>query len=308
MDYSEFLKYVKSSIEKIVGNGCIVKIHTVLKNNDSELDALVITTQELGISPTIYLNDFYDEYIEGKPIATVIAEIYSLYKKHRISDDIDISFFKKYDMVRPTIAFKLINREKNKRLLEEVPYFKYLDLAIVFYSIISTQTISRATTLIRNEHLQMWGISNTYLLADAVENTSDLLPHRLLSLNEMMKEIMEEAGIFTDEITDSIYEDDMDIYVLTNDIRSNGAICIMYDDVLKDFAREKDADLIIIPSSVHEVIIIPKRSDMSNKRINQMVKLVNDETLEGYEVLSDHIYIYLKDEEKVIIPDKPYFL
>ena len=95
------------------------------------------------------------------------------------------------------------------------------------------------------------------------------------------------------------YETDSDMYVLTNESKLNGAACILYENVLYDFAQKLGADLYILPSSVHEVILLPKLSMFEKDELVNMVKEVNTEGVAADEVLSDHVYEYNRTERLI---------
>ena len=90
-----------------------------------------------------------------------------------------------------------------------------------------------------------------------------------------------------------------DMYVLTNESKLNGAACILYENVLYDFAQKLGADLYILPSSVHEVILLPKLSMFEKDELVNMVKEVNTEGVAADEVLSDHVYEYNRTERLI---------
>jgi hypothetical protein len=44
---------------------------------------------------------------------------------------------------------------------------------------------------------------------------------------------------------------------MTNDRASHGAAAVLYENVLKQFADGIDRDLFILPSSIHELLLVP---------------------------------------------------
>ena len=77
---------------------------------------------------------------------------------------------------------------------------------------------------------------------------------------------------------------------------------MMYPNVLKDFANEQDVDLFIIPSSVHEVILVPKEGG-SAKRLNEILNDVNQNSVDPIEILSNRIYSYSRELDEVVIEE-----
>lgn len=88
--------------------------------------------KDKNIAPTIYINSFYDRYREGVSLKAVVSEIIRIYNQNKNSININADYFENYENVRKTIVYKLVNYQKNKKLLEDVPYKRVLDLAVVF--------------------------------------------------------------------------------------------------------------------------------------------------------------------------------
>lgn len=311
MDYTEFINYIKDSFKEIMGGNSRIDLKTIIKNNDCELDALVIMEGEGVISPTIYLNDYYEEYKRGKCISDIISMIYKAYKNYKINSSISIDYFKDFSRVKNSIVFKVVNRDSNKKLLKDVPYYEYLDLAVVFYFIINTDEIKNATALIHNRYLEMWNVRKEALFAIAKRNTPRLLRYEIKDINDVINGFDNERneadsefanetdGIEKAEVGNNIKKGKM--FVLTNNLKINGAACILYDDVIRNFAAFMGNDLYIIPSSVHEVILI-SAGGADKDELNHMVRNVNKDEVERYEILSDHIYMYDLKKDRILIP------
>lgn len=319
MDYSEFLDYIKSSITKILGKEKNVNITKILKTNDIEYDALTILDADSNISPTIYLNQYYVDYINGKSLGSIVNEIFGLYEEHQNFLQFDIELFKDFNKIKKRIAYKIVNAQKNKKLLEDVPHIKKLDLAFIFYCIIDSDFLGSATAVIHNSHLDMWGISVEDIAKAAFINTPKMLKAELRNMNEIIREMFVDdihqqqiAGNISldlsvedeaNNIMDNINKNNnhVEMYVLTNCNKTYGASCMFYKNILKDFAESQNANIYILPSSVHEVILIPAVNGMMKNELSLMVQDVNKEEVEESEVLSNHVYIYDKDSDEIMM-------
>lgn len=321
MNYEEFLAYVKSELKSYLdreGSDCAVNVRKVLKNNGIELDALTIVNVECKTSPTVYLNRYYDEYLNGREEEEIISEILELFLKNYGKVSFDISEFADFSKIKDRIAYKVISIKKNKRLLNKVPHIKKMDLALVFYCIIKCNKNENATTIIYNQHLDMWGVGLDEIYKAAMENTPKILPHEIKSMSDIIKEMLEDGSDYNEVHEDGCYGDEeLDIladklmeeltcesiepqmFVLTNVFRLNGAATMFYDGVLKKFAKEWQSDLIILPSSIHEVILIPMEEGMKISDFKSMINEVNDEEVDPAEVLSDHAYIYIREADEI---------
>lgn len=293
MTYQDFKETIRTMVQRQLGVQYRVVIQDMVKNNNTHLDGLVIMSEDSNLSPTIYLNHYYRQYEKSDDLKDICQEIVTIYREHCPSHCIDISFFTDYDKVKSRIVFKLVNYEKNRALLEKIPHYRFLDLAIVFNCLLNTTDAGNATILIYERHLSLWGITRDDLYALAASNTPKLLQYDLRNMTDVMREL------FSDTCPD---EEDFDtaqqlcpMYVLTNRQKLNGSVCILYKDLLRDFSRRLESDLYILPSSIHEVLIIPAGNTASGKELSDMVKEVNATQLSGEEILSDHVYYFSRE-------------
>lgn len=291
MEYREFLENVRKEVESRYDSNVSVTLNHVMKNNGTELDGITIMEKDKNIAPTIYINSFYDRYREGVSLKAVVSEIIRIYNQNKNSININADYFENYENVRKTIVYKLVNYQKNKKLLEDVPYKRVLDLAVVFYCLIEQRKGVSATALIHNEHLRIWNVTEDEIYNDALKNTPVLLAGSIVPMSKILSEIAGTAPVDNDEKVCEYTGGDI-LYVLTNSSRVNGAACILYDNLLKKFANDVHSDLYILPSSVHEVIIVPKKNAFDKSELADMVREVNEQGVSQDEILSDNVYEY----------------
>ena len=119
MEYREFLENVRKEVESRYDSNVSVTLNHVMKNNGTELDGITIMEKDKNIAPTIYINSFYDRYREGVSLKAVVSEIIRIYNQNKNSININADYFENYENVRKTIVYKLVNYQKNKKLLEK---------------------------------------------------------------------------------------------------------------------------------------------------------------------------------------------
>ena len=95
------------------------------------------------------------------------------------------------------------------------------------------------------------------------------------------------------------------LHVLTNRRGIYGASCMLYRDIIKDFADQEGADVIILPSSIHEVLLFPDHLMFDHAFLCRTVQEINQEDVPKEDVLSDRIYIFSR-ETGTIIPSPPF--
>ena len=296
MEYKEFVEYIKMNAGYIAGEGGNITINHVIKNNGCEMDGLVIMEKEKDIAPTIYLDSFYELYTNGENIKNIIRQIEVIYEQNKNNVTFDVNILKHFDTIKDKIVYKVVNYRSNEKLLEQVPHKRILDLAVVFYCLLDNEYGRSATALIYNNNLKNWNVTIDDVYKAALKNTPDLLHSKISS----MAALFEKCGVNVDgEEVDLKDYVPSDMYVLTNESKLNGAACILYENVLYDFAQKLGADLYILPSSVHEVILLPKLSMFEKDELVNMVKEVNTEGVAADEVLSDHVYEYNRTERLI---------
>lgn len=296
MEYKEFVEYIKMNAGYIAGEGGNITINHVIKNNGCEMDGLVIMEKGKDIAPTIYLDSFYELYTNGENIKNIIRQIEVIYEQNKNNVTFDVNILKHFDTIKDKIVYKVVNYRSNEKLLEQVPHKRILDLAVVFYCLLDNEYGRSATALIYNNNLKNWNVTIYDVYKAALKNTPDLLHSKISS----MAALFEKCGVNVDgEEVDLKDYVPSDMYVLTNESKLNGAACILYENVLYDFAQKLGADLYILPSSVHEVILLPKLSMFEKDELVNMVKEVNTEGVAADEVLSDHVYEYNRTERLI---------
>ena len=202
-------------------------------------------------------------------------------------------------------------------LLDDVPYRLYEDLALVCLVEIPVDSNNMGTVLIHNSHICMWGIKQDKLFEDAFANAfakNKVCIKKLTDtiMNEYANDIEVVSGntkyeipLFNDseQVDCGIYDlcrnDPNTLFVLSNDKLINGATVITYPNVLKNIAEALECDFYIIPSSIHEVIILPDSISGAVSNLNSMIRTVNLEVVDRQEILSEHAYKYSLSTDKI---------
>ena len=154
---------------------------------------------------------------------------------------------------------------------------------------------------INNDLMELYGVSMDTLHDQAMNNMDKISPLKFESLQETMvgmlaSDFAKEEGISIDEAKDlirgSIPNDGPDVYCLSNEARANGAVYIMREDVQQMVAEKLGGDYYVLPSSIHETLIVPKSENMPFQELQDMVQSVNATCVSEEEVLSDGVYQY----------------
>ena len=283
-EYNKYVEEVREAVERETGNRVVVQ--KINKNNGLVLDGLTILAEGVNVSPTIYLNGFFEEYLSDGAVA-VAKRIIAIYEANKPSKSFDVSFFTDIEKASPKIKMKLINYEKNKELLEQVPHIRFLDLAIVFMVVLKSDCDNGfASILIQNHHLSFWNMDAEDLYKLAMENTAD--DFEIIPMRSIVEAVWDKESA-----NNILYNVEMEMSILTNHSRLHGAVGIIHKEILNQYMKETRADKVwIIPSSIHETLLIPCDLMPDMEYVKGMVKEVNATQVQPEEILSDNVYVY----------------
>lgn len=299
MDIRSFAEMVSRAVSEELGGSCQVKLQEVMKNNGIILQGLVILTGQKNLSPTIYLNAFLDEYQAGVPLMSIVSEILEIYHRDIPKKNVDMKFFRDFEQVSPGICYRIINRERNRVLLEHIPHVDFLDLSICFFYAYQDTELGAGSILIYNSHMDMWHCTTEMLMRLAQKNTRRIYPWELRDMGELIAELLEQEGMQLPG--DMPARRDTPMRVLSNQRRIYGATCMIYPGILCEAAGSIRENLYILPSSVHEVILVPESAVDDVDFIKDMVREVNTTQVEPEEILSGNLYFYDYQRDHVMI-------
>lgn len=304
MVYEIFLQTVRNTLQERLGDDYHLILRQIPKNNGLILDGLSIEKVSEKIAPTIYLNSFYEESESGVPLERLIQNILRIYHEHSSfpSDDMEQLFHP--ENLKEKLFYKLVHTDSNCTLLSDIPHISFLDLSIVYYVLLSEDSSGQMTALIHNQHLDSWNIPLNQLHHTAFFNTPLHFPPLIRKISDIILEI---SNPYVNTNDESIFVEDLQsatsglppLYILTNSSGMYGASCILYDGVLKNFASQLETDLIILPSSVHEVLLFPYSDTICFEDLRDMVSSVNQSEVPQEDRLSDQVYIYRRQDDMI---------
>lgn len=271
----------------------IIASKDVIKNNDEKLTALTIGNPGETVVPTIYLERFngMTEEDAAEKIMDLIRNVKPI--------NFDAEEFANWDTAKKHLAVMLLNKRYNKELLSDMPYKTIAeDLAeIVIYEAVSSG--SSGTIKIHDCHREKWGVSEDELLSAAEENAPKMLPAMINGMQDILSSALgeEEAKQYAPA------PEQPELTVITNTEKTNGAAVMAYPGVLNMIAKRIAADkLVILPSSIHEVLALPLDDEDMLPAMTAMVREVNANEVADNEILSDHVYIYDAVTDTISVP------
>ena len=304
MNYEEFKQEVTETIKDYLPEryaDADVSIHEVLKNNDQHLDGLNIKTDESNMIPTIYLNSFFADYEAGRPMDEILEQIADIYENNVVSEQIDVSNITDIDKVKDKIVARVVNAEQNAELLEGRPYTMMADdLAVTYHVNLSENGEGLMSTAVTNALADTYGLDADGLHEIAMKNMPENNKTTFRGMTEVLMEMMGGEMPPGLEMPDGKEQ----MYVLSNETKMNGAVAMMDTQTMDQIAEKLEGDYYILPSSIHEVLVVPMDAGMDREMLENMVREVNQTQVAPADRLSDHVYAYDAEAHEVMRADR----
>ena len=303
MNFEEFINTIKDTIKEYLPEDYRDAEVNILENRklNTNYTGLTVTREGDTLAPTINLNNLFDSYSKHPEhsITAVMQEVASVIQ--HTPETFDIGRIMDYDRVKKNLFMRLSAVEKNKDLLEHAPHIRKEDLAITFHIMLDQSDKGTATTMINDNMMEAYGIDLDQLYQDALLNSPVICPAQIENMGEalsrMMIEDMKSAGASPEviqEMEKDLKESNKDnpMTIITNDRLVDGASAIFYPGVMDLVGERMQGDYFILPSSVHETLVVPDDGRVSLQELTDMVKEVNMTQVNPEDQLTDQVYHY----------------
>lgn len=285
MSYEGFKEYFREQLKNTLGEGIEIQEENCLKNNDLQVEMLTCKEEGKNLTPRIRTREFYDLYRQqgmktAVEVATGILGDRRAVGVHKVIEP--------WEVMKSGVNVEVINYEWNQERLkkEKMVYEKILDLAIVFTVNLREDKDFKMT--ITSRLLEQWKITKDELISVAYENFAKA-DYAIISYEDVMEQLL---GLRIES----------ELCVLLNRSKLRGASGMLRIDLLQDLADKKESDLLILPSSVNEVLLLAEEDNVLDMdSVKKMVEDINRDYVDEEERLSDNIYIYKRKTGKISI-------
>lgn len=302
-----FVNDVKEKVcSKLKDKHCTVKLNSVVKLNRICKTGITILEDGELAAPTLYFEDFYPLYEHGYSIDEIADKMIAVNAAQKNTIPMEFTKMGNFEYAKDHITLKLIHTQENRAIIDDVPHITYseLGLTIIFeITVIDDRTKEVMSARIPLNIMNEWRTDIDELLKLGKENTLRMMGVYVKEMKEAFGDLAEDGGV---EIDNELYRelDDMcrmPIYVLTNNYKLYGAVNIFMDGVLRNISAMLEDDICIIPSSMHEVLLVPLRLVDCLDDINAMICEITEEVLQEQDFLSGNCYIYSRQLDKIIM-------
>lgn len=282
MSYEEFLNEV---VKELTAAGYRVELKEHMKCNITRLCFNVKVDDELSMMIPAY--DYWEAYADDEIEFDDIIRSLLVAIKASIANAPDVSNMftglKDYEAVREKLYIRVVNTERNEEWLKGIPHKDVYDLSITY----AMQVGECETIAVSDDLLKKWNITLDQLIADATENAAKTKPVISQSMFDVMTSEPAMPGLT------ALVPEDGDPYIITCEDKCFGAAVLFYPNMLQDIAAKLEDNYYILPSSIHEVIVIPAKAVDDVEALKRMVREVNESgTVEEDDLLSYSVYFY----------------
>ena len=297
----EFFNYIKANIGGYLApkyHDSEIILRPVVKSNDQNLTALIIRPPQDKISavPCIYLDDYYTRYSNGAHLLDLLDEIAqcrNLYDSNL--DAVDLKSIGHYSFAKTRLVIKMCDPELNKKLLQNKVHTMEGELAALYYVNIKSGNDADGMVAIDHSLLKIWDVSAVQLRKDAVcaELQRGYALYTMENILCSFSGIEKKKNLLDQAAETNIPPLPMPMFVLTRSDMNFGASAIMHDEIMDRACSVIGADkLYVLPSSIHEVLLLPVSDNADITMLTAMVKEINATQVAPEDLLSNKVQIY----------------
>ena len=302
MEYKEFVENLVTEIRKRTGNTCKVEIQEIRKNNGNMRKGISVSFGKSNVVPVLYPEEAYEAYQEGMGIeecARIVLRV--LEEKQEINKEVqeivESSFY--WEQAKEMIYPLLLSVKENQEILKQLVWTKLLDLAVIHHIRKDGSDQTKATVKITRDMMRLWGVTEAELYKQAVENQK-----KDMYWVRKMDEVILHYGM--DEKVKGVNKVEAgEMYILSNRENYYGAAGLLSSELLCGVAAGQN--LFILPSSIHELILLQDDGTYNPEELENMVQEVNWSCVSREERLSDHLYYYDGQNRKLEVYTKESF-
>lgn len=303
MNYEQFKKKV---LEEFIGyldnefQDYQLKVNKVMKVNQVLTGVCVAPPDppRAYAAPTFYIEYMYEEYKDGVPFPVIMANTARVMENALKGDKPKVPSFSARSIL-DNVVIQLIGLAGNEEYLEGLPHREFLDMAIIYRRLISFDECGVMSFIIDNDLAEYAKITEEQLYKKAYKNTGKLLKPVCRDMRSLLNDMSEGSDL--PEIND---QEGPKIFVVTNEHKYLAATALLYPQVFEDMTGELGSDIIILPSSIHDLIVMSNDDHFEGAGLKEIVKDVNSNHMSKAEVLSSNVYRYKKGDLKVSFYDR----
>lgn len=296
MEYEEFKEEIRERMQERLGAGTEVSFHSLGRNNGAKTEGLEVREESAEAAPVFRLDALYGNYCKnGSMEETVSSALKTLEEK----PPADIGAVPKtWEAAKGRIRMGLVHYGWNREALKGIPHRKFLNLAVAYRVELPESGGFQAEIRINRSLMEMWGATEEELYTEAMENL-EKEPYNIQPIATLLGGM---AGVPSEEMRE-LPEEMTKQHVLSNESCRYGAAGMMRQDLMERFAEQAGGSFYILPSSIHDLILLSDDDSVSAECLKEMVKEVNKSTVAREEWLSEDVYYYDYYKRQIMVAE-----
>lgn len=305
MNYEQFLEQMKEELKARFAtdlppeySDVRIGIRDVEKLQGESYRGLSFRSGDSPVEANLNLTGAFQAYEAGRPFEDILKEVEAqLMKIVDRTPQFDVREMSDYESMKSKLMLEVIPQKGNEDRLENIPHQKVEDLALIYRLDMGDSIGGKMTSVITNQQLEAFGITAEQLHQDALENAPVTHPASLRSMQEVMAEMM---GMEPEETMSG----EPTMLVATVEGSFMGASVIQYPGFMEQASEKIGGDFFVLPSSIHEVLLIPDEEKTDFHELASMVQSINESQVAPAERLSDNVYHYDKADKVFELAEK----
>ena len=273
----EYFEMLRKELDRLKGEDVDITYRDVRKNNGVYRKACTVRFHDAQVAPTVYLDPYYDHYLHGEAVSESAENILKYCRKKTPDVTFPENFFRDYDTVSGRLGIKLVGTQRNTEMLQDIPHIEFEDMSAVFFYLLEDPSFGNGMIIVRKTDMERWQKTPGELMEQALRNCASMLPPVFRSLADVL-DVFRPA-------------DEGNLYLLTNESALYGAAVLLYPGILQEIAEYLGGGFFVLPSSVHEVILLPDHGEEAGDLL-EIVTEINHTQVAEEEILTDAVYKY----------------
>lgn len=307
MSIKEFSYYVEENIPKFlpeeIRKSAVISVHPIRNSHIVQQYGLMIRMGNETVIPIFYLGDAWKKFEGGMEIKAVLGDLVQEYLKYRdIQKYIHVDTSMEYDVVKDRVVYQVLNKEANRNSLRERVYTDMGQGFVKVYAIHRKLDVfgTEGSIAITHDVVKRFGYDVEEIREAAEENTPRIYPAVFVPIGQMLGD----AG---QEESPGYNPAEIELHVLANAVAYRGAGALFYPGMQEKIAEQLGGNYYVLPSSLHEVLIVPEKPGMEVRELEQKVRRINRETVSKEDFISNKVLFYdrEKGQLRIALPDVP---
>ncbi|HJC23252.1 MAG TPA: hypothetical protein H9761_06055 [Candidatus Eisenbergiella merdavium] len=301
----EFAEWIMDELEKMLGEDYWMEYKEMEKGNGKIYHGILIVKEAEDIGPLVYIDYYMKKYQEGSlTIPEIASAIVYQISQHPAPVSAMERIQNHYEEIKGEIRTAVCNYVANEADLVYIPHKKLLDLAVFYYIPLKGKNGWDGVLRISHKLLKNWDVSEEEMIKQAEANFRRLEDCSVISArsfveNMLIKYIGKRRYKMLKKKKPRLL--DIKARIVSNKEHYWGACFLANNSVLQCLADSLQDDLIIIPLSVHE-IIVQRRRDYNTVPVTTIdLEEINKEEVAKEDRLSNNIYLFCRDRKELMI-------